>query len=218
MKKKNAPIDPTVVSCFSDDNLSIQTLECYILPLLPSAPLYFHNLHFKLRITPECYTELKLPLVHQNKGKRHREIIGNDHIMCTFYPGGTVTIEVRCSNRPFKIEDETDRSRLLTFFGQVRDRLVTFLMDRHERIVPDILEWNITECDINKDVKVNDILHFTGLNVQLKHLDHLLRIYIKSMGEDTVCRVEESLHPKKPALEVVDEIFNRSQGRYIKSP
>jgi hypothetical protein len=103
----------------------------------------------------------------------------------TFYPSGTVNLEVRCSNRPFKIENETDRSRLLTFFGQVRDRLVTFLMDRHERIVPDIMEWNVTECDITKDMKVNDRLHFTGLDVQVKHLDHLLRIYIKSMGEDT---------------------------------
>ena len=36
----------------------------------------------------------------------------------------------------------------MVFFGQVRDRLVTFLMDRHERIVPDILDWELT-CTSN---------------------------------------------------------------------
>jgi len=28
------------------------------------------------------------------------------------------------------------------------------------------------------------------------------------MGNETVCRVEESLHPKKSALETINDIFN----------
>jgi|GEM_PF-2750016 len=27
-----------------------------------------------------------------------------------------------------------------------------------------------------------------GLKIQIKHLDHRIRIYIKSMGDDSVCR------------------------------
>jgi hypothetical protein len=82
-------------------------------------------------------------------------------------------------------------------------------MDRHERLVPDIMEWELAQCDINKDVKVSDSLHFTGLKIQIKQLDHLFRIYIKSMGKDTVCRVEETKHPKKkPVIEAITEIFN----------
>lgn len=201
MEKKNAPTNPTGVTYFS------QPLD-FILPLLPCAPLNIHNVHLKLKITPECYNELKLPQIPRNNGKRHSEIIGNAHITYTFYPAGTVNVEVQCSSNPFKLEYEADRSRLLTFFGQVRDRLVTFLMDKHERIVPDILEWNITECDINKDIKVADCLHFGSPKIQLKHLDHLFRIYIKSMGKDTVCRVEESLHPKNTrVVEAINDIF-----------
>jgi hypothetical protein len=206
MQKMNARINPTGVTYFS------QPLEDYILPLLPSAPLHVHNIHFKLKITPECYSELRLPAGPQNNGKRHSEIIGNAHITYTLYPAGIVNVEVQCSNYPFKLQDESDRSRVLTFFGQVRDRLVVFLMDRHERIVPGIMEWNITECDINKDIKVSDWLHFSALKIQVKHLDHLFRIYIKSMGEDTVCRVEESLHPKnKRVIETINDIFNPTE-------
>jgi hypothetical protein len=50
---------------------------------------------------------------------------------------------------------------------------------------------------INKDIKVSNLFQLKGPKVQVKHLDHLFRIYIKSMGKETVYRVEESLHPKR---------------------
>jgi hypothetical protein len=82
------------------------------------------------------------------------------------------------------------------------------LHDKHERIVPDVLEWELTECDINKDIKVTDLLHFSDVKVQVKHLDHLFRIYIKSLDKDTVCRVEENKQPKKRAVEFINDVFN----------
>jgi hypothetical protein len=114
------------------------------------------------------------------------------------------------SNSPFKLEDEVDRSRLLAFFGQVRDRLITLIADKHERIVPDILEWELTQCDINKDVKVGEGLQYAGIKLQVKHFDHLFRVYIKSTGKDTTCRVEQSLTPKKPAIQALNEILNKN--------
>jgi hypothetical protein len=39
------------------------------------------------------------------------------------------------------------------------------LLYKHERIVPDIMEWSLTECDINKDVKVSDLFHFSANKV-----------------------------------------------------
>ena len=117
-------------------------------------------------------------------------------------------------NNPFRIEDETDLSILIAFFGQVRDRLVTFLADTHERIVPGILEWELTQCDINKDIKVGEGLQYTGLKVQVKHFDRLFRVYIKSIGKDTVCRVEESLNlKKKTAVQAINEIFPNPNQR-----
>jgi hypothetical protein len=70
------------------------------------------------------------------------------------------------------------------------------------------MDWYLTECDINRDIKVSDWLHFTGIKIQVKHLDHLFRIYIKSMGKNTVCRVEEEKRPNTPAIEAINEIFN----------
>jgi hypothetical protein len=97
------------------------------------------------------------------------------------------------------------------FFGQIRAGLISLLNDKHERIVPDILEWELTECDINKDIKVTDLLHFTSIKIQVKHLDHLFRIYIKAMGKDTVRRVEENKQPKKPPLEFINDVFNPTE-------
>jgi hypothetical protein len=61
-------------------------------------------------------------------------------------------------------------------------------MDSHERLVPEIMHWELTECDINKDIKVSHWFYYMGLKIQIKHLDHRIRIYIKSMGDDSVCR------------------------------
>ena len=58
----------------------MQTLEGYILPLLPKSPLFIHNMHFKTKVSPECYSELKLPHYMRNRGKHHAEIIGNTHV------------------------------------------------------------------------------------------------------------------------------------------
>jgi hypothetical protein len=127
-----------------------------------------------------------LPTIPGNKGKKTTEVIGTSRVDYTFYPNGTVNVEVRCSNHPFRFHEEEDRSHLLIFFGQLRERLISILMDSHERIVPNVMDWQLTECDINKDVKVSGSFHFTGLKIQLKHMDRLLSIYIKSMAKDTV--------------------------------
>jgi hypothetical protein len=67
------------------------------------------------------------------------------------------------------------------------------------------MDWQLTECDINKDIIVSDILHFSAIKVQVKHLGHLFSVYIKSMGKDTVCRVEER---KYSAIGAINNIFN----------
>jgi hypothetical protein len=186
----------------------VETLEGYLLPLLPEAPLFIHNMHFKISVNSECYTELNLPDYKQNNGKHQEEVIGNSLVTYTFYKRGTVDIQVLCSNNPYKLETEEDRSRILAFFGQLRSGLIGLLCDKHERIVPDILQWEITECDINKDIKVSDLLHYTAIKIQVRHIDHLFRTYIKAMGKDTICRIEENKHPKLGAIEFINYVFN----------
>lgn len=219
--KRNTPIHPSgVISTLLPVNLSIsplsqclqhvaiQTLEDYVLPLLPESPLFIHNMHFKTKVPPECYEILKLPSYRKNNGKYSQEIIGKTLVEYIIYKNGTVDIQTTCSNNPYRLETEEDRFRIIEFFGQVRAGLINLLSDKHERAVTDVLEWQLTECDINKDIKVMDLLHFSGVKIQVKHLDHLFRIYIKALGEDTVCRVEENKCPKKNAIEFINDIFN----------
>ena len=226
--QKNTPVDPIGVSLPTIPSLSsplgsikskhplsqcieymsYYTLEGYVLPLLSDAPLLVHNLTFKIEIIPECYPELNLPSYRRNAGKQHEEIIGNTKVDYILYSSGTVVIHTTCSNYPFKVENEEDRLKLVAFFGQIRAGLINLLNDRHERIVPGIHEWEVTGCDLNKDVKVSDYFHMTALKVRIKHLDHLLGIYVKAMGQDTVLRVEETKHPNIRAADFITDIFN----------
>src|SRR5215216_4400962 len=219
--KRNTPIQPSGVNStiLLDKSsisplsqclqyIAIQTLQGYVLPLLPEAPLFVHNMHFKTKVPPECYNQIKLPYYKRNNGKHHQEIIGNTLVDYVIYRSGTVDIQTTCSNNPYKLETEEDRFRIIEFFGQIRAGLINLLQDKHERIVPDVLEWELTECDINKDIKVSDLLHFSGVKIQVKHLDHLFRIYIKALGKATVCRVEENKQPKKCAVEFINDVFN----------
>ena len=200
---------PTTSSSKDLDPVIVQTLEGYVLPLLPKSPLHIHKMQFKVRIPPECYHEIALPVDWWNKGKDHEEIIGRAHVRYCFYANGTVMVFTESSNAPFKLEDEVDLSLLIAFFGQIRDRLIVFLADKHERIVPNIMQWQLTQCDINKDIVVGDWLQVTGLKIQVSHLDHLFRIYTKSTGRNTVCRVEESCNSvNRPAIEAINNIFN----------
>jgi hypothetical protein len=227
--QKNIPMDPigvgllnTTPSSFTPlgtikskhplsqciEYMSYYTLEGFVLPLLREAPLLVHNLTFKAKIIPQCYSELNLPFYRRNGGKQYEEIIGNTKVNYILYSSGTVVIHTTCSNHPFKIETEEDRLKLVSFFGQVRAGLIYLLKDKHERIVPDISEWEVTGCDFNKDIKISDYFHMTALKIRIKHLDHLLGIYVKAIKQNTVLRVEETKHPNITAADFVTDIFN----------
>ena len=108
-KRNNVLVDPTGVDLLaqppsstksppSEVDIVNQTLEGYVLPLLPQAPIFLHNFHFKIGIDPECYLDLNLPYYDKNNGKRHSENIRTSHVDYVLYPNGRVDIQVRCSN------------------------------------------------------------------------------------------------------------------------
>ena len=192
------------------DPAIIQTLEGYVLPLLPDIPLHIHKIHFKVRIRSEYYQEIVLPLDPCNKGKEHEELIGRALVRYRFYANGTVVVSTESSNNPFPQATEFDLGNFMSFLGQVRDRLVLFVADKHERVVPGIMDWELTQCDLNKDVHIERwVLQPLRLSIQVRHLSHLFRVYIKTKGGDTLCRVEESVTPKgKCVAEAINDVFN----------
>lgn len=199
----------TILSKTDINSMINQTLTGYVLPMMPVSLLYIHKLQLKTKLTPQTYMELPVTADRHNKAKKYEEHIGNSRITYLFYPNGTVMASIESSNNPLKLETELDRSHILTFLGQVRDRLIIIVCDSHEKIVPKILDWGLIECDVNKDIHVSDWFQVIGLKMQVSHLDHLFRVYIKSMRKDTVCRVEESKNKvNKPVVEALNDIFN----------
>jgi hypothetical protein len=176
-------------------------------------PLYIHKLQLQLSLESRYYTDIQKTSSKHNKSKQHEEKIGTSIVKYLVYPNGKTMVFVACSNNPFKLEDESDVSIIYAFLGQVRDRLLYLMTDPHERIVPPIMKWILTGCDMNKDVTVSDMLQLTAINIQLRDADRVFRLYIKSLGDKAVYRVEESLKMRCSLVDVLRTIRSPSELR-----
>jgi hypothetical protein len=187
------------------DSIITQTLEGFVLPLLPTVPLHMHNIHLKCEILDDStaiYQSLQLPSYKRNIGKYQVLNIDNIPVSYVFYPNGTIDIYTKNSEKPFRLQKEEDRVNLIAFIRRIKDNLP------YSIAVPDIDQWEFTECDINRDVRVSGLLHISCVKVQVKHMDHLFRVYIKKIGNDTFCRVEETKNLKMPVIEAINHILN----------
>jgi hypothetical protein len=177
-----------------------------VLIQLPYSQLHIHKLQLMLSIDKEYYQSLTNKAASANKGKCLEENIGCRHVTYTFYPNGRVIIAVRSSDTPFKLETDDDLVILFSFFGQVRDRLIYYVSDIRERGIPLITEWILKECDLNKDVNIDEKAQLHLPDIQLKHADHVFRMYIKSLHDKAVCRGEVSLTLDTPLIRVLESI------------
>lgn len=187
------------------DIIITQTLEGYVLPLLPTTPIQIHNIHLKCETITDStayYKQLQLPSYKRNIGKYQVLNIDKIPVSYVFYPSGTIDVYTKNSENPFKLRTEEDRVDLIIFFRRIKDNLPSQIA------VPDLDQWEFTECDINRDVKVSSQIHLSSVKVQLKHMDHLFRIYIKKTGNGTFCRVEETKNLKIPVIEAINHILN----------
>lgn len=207
VKSKNTLFHHTGVQASGNDQLTESHLIGHVLPLLPEAPLFIHKMNFTTKYNPVHYKMIDVEPIIGNKGKQGRFTLtysGNRHevkVIC--YPEGTMNIYTTSSRAPLKIENDADRINLIGFLGAVHSVASRFTSE----IAP-VSEWQLSQCDINKDIKVSDQFHFNGINVQVKHLDRMFSVYIKPMGADTVCRIERQLAPKKTAIEAINEIMH----------
>jgi hypothetical protein len=164
-----------------------------------------HNVHLKSETiagSTECYHTLALPIYKKNIGKYQVLNIDNIPVSYVFYPNGTIDFYTKNSEKPFKLQTEEDQANIIAFIRKIKDNLPP------QVVVPDIKQWEFTECDINRDVKVSDLLHISCVKVQVKHIDHLFRVYIKRIGDKTFCRVEETKSLKMPIIEAINRILN----------
>jgi hypothetical protein len=191
-----------------------QTLLGYVIPVLPASLFYIHNFHFHLNISSEIYRQISIEKIgNKNNGKQYSTMIGKARVTYTFYPKGTVNVEVKCSDNPFRVETTHDYNNLLLFFNSLRETLSQYLRDTQNiltGIISVIEDWYLTEYDINKDIKLDDhSLHIAVVKMQVKYHLHLFRIYIKSIGKSKFCRIEENRKQNnKNPIETINEIFN----------
>jgi hypothetical protein len=195
----------------------VQQKSQYILDVLtqiPFVPLCIHKLQLQLSVSSESYDDFALFFKEKKeKSQMHLERIGKaqgiPNVKYVIYPKkGKIMVYVACSDRPFKLETDNDVSSLFAFLGQMRDRLLYLLSDVREKIVPDVMEWRLIQCDVNRDVKIDDNMQLTLPDIQLKYADRVFRLYVKSLHNKAVCRGEESLKLNLLLPEAFDNIRN----------
>jgi hypothetical protein len=199
---KNRLKDPTGVNHHSHPFLAKRDQSArYFLEILYQflhVPIFLHKLFLQTFIDPAYYKELKdvEKIVQVNKAIQYEEIIGplpiKRKVTFTINPNGTVMIYITCSRNPFKLENGEDISYIFSFLGQVRDRLLYFLKDPNERILPSLMEWKLNQCDINKDIEINDKEQITLPDIQLIEVDKVFRLYVRAMEQRAYYRFEES--------------------------
>lgn len=78
--------------------------------------------------------------------------------------------------------------------------------DPHEREVPQVNEWVLQLCDLNKDVEITDKCQIVIPDLQLRYAGKVFRIYVKSSSDRAVARVEESLNVGLPLSDALESI------------
>lgn len=170
-----------------------------------------HKIQLLTSINKEYYDDLDGIRAHAvNRAKIHEENVGNRRVTYTFSPNGTVEIAIACSNSPFRIESEEDIYRLFSFLGQVRDRLLCLVSDPHEREVSEVDKWILKSCDLNKDVEISDKCQIVLPDLQLRYAGKVFRIYVKSISDKAVARVERSFKIDLSLSDALDSILHPS--------
>jgi hypothetical protein len=84
--------------------------------------------------------------------------------------------------------------------------LLYWITDIREHSIPTIPEWILKECDLNKDITIDERAQLTLPDIQLKTAAGVFRLYIKSLKDRAVCRAEESLKVDTLLPEALDNI------------
>ena len=90
-----------------------------------------------------------------NRAKQYEENIGRRHVTYSLSPKCTVERYIATTDTPLRIEEDEDVSDIFAFLGQVRDRFLYHVSDIKENHVPNLFNWILKQCDLNKDVEID---------------------------------------------------------------
>ena len=223
-KEKSGPIDTTGATLLDTNNLlpantnsifdSIQNqkgnnfLESLVQLQLPLRPLQIHKIQIETTIDAEYYNLIQSESWKINHVKHKEERIDNKLVTYIYHKNGKVLIDIACSNNPFKIQTEEDLLLLYSFIGQVRDRFENQISDPSGRLVPQITNWILKQCDINKDIPITDVGQITLPDIQLKTAFGVFRLYVKNLEGKAHYRCEDSRVVNQPLREFLNSNIN----------
>jgi hypothetical protein len=70
------------------------------------------------------------------------------------------------------------------------------------------MEWILVQCDVNRDIEINDKMQLTLPDIQLKDADRVFRLYVKSLQDKAVYRAEESVTFDKILPDALENIIH----------
>jgi hypothetical protein len=134
--------------------------------------------------------------------KVHHERIGQAHglpnVEYRIHPNGTIMIYITCSENPFRLYDELDISKIMSFMGRVEDRLRYLFSDTRDEIIPSIFNWILKGCDVKKDLEIDHVAQLTLPAMQLPLFEYGLRAYVKTINDKAYLRTEKFVSPNEP--------------------
>ena len=167
-----------------------------------------HKIQLETLIDTENYNLIHSEPWKGNLGRKQIEHIDNKDVTYIYYKNGKVSINIACSNCPFKIQTEDDLVLLYSFIGQVRDRFEYQVSDPRGRIAPQITNWILKQSDFNKDIPITDIGQITLPNIQLKTAFSVFRLYVKNLEGKAHYRCEDSRVVSQPLGEFLNSSIN----------
>jgi hypothetical protein len=211
-KNNNVLKDTTGSSTDLFDLEKSQILKEWFLKI-SETKLYIHKLQLQTTIDKENY-ELLSHLPKVGNYRVHYERIGNVkgyNVEYHIYTNGTVMIYVTCSENPFRLYSGEDVSIIMIFLGKVDDRLRYLVADTKDKVVPLVMNWILKNCDVNKDIEIDEKAQITLPAVQIKTFEKVLRAYVKIIGEKAFYRGEAGITPNKPVVGALEDIRRNSE-------
>ena len=178
-----------------------------ILQRLDYSPLFIHKIQLKTSYYKEEYEWIKEGIDDQYEflGERKLKRIVEFHS----YPNGTLMAYIKCSKYPIRIDNESDVNNLYILLGEIQGILNRKYNLFPHTVIPPILDWELLNCDFNKDIEIDSISQVTlPAHMQMKEAGKVFRLYVKPIDDKVYYRVEESACPR---LTLQDALQNFSK-------
>jgi hypothetical protein len=180
-----------------------------ILKKLNYSPLFIHKLQLKTTYDKSEYASFEEE-VRKDKSKYYDFYFDEKWLKRAakfyFHPNGTMMSYILCSNHPIRIDSENDIDDLQVLLGRVDGLFSRRFNTSVYRTFPPILEWELQNCDFNKDIEINSKCQITLPNIQMREAAKVFRMYIKTINDKAFYRVEESATPKESLRDFLNKI------------